>query len=170
MVFAEMLTEDEILDGVKDSEKVAIVACYACANGAIAVASEDGITREYDEATGETIPMAVVGEMRHLQDLLQQYGKKVTTHLMRRGTTPCALLRESLQYLTNDKDIMAADTVLALACEAGVIGLRNLFPNHRVAPTFKIPSSALFSERETINNGRTQRIIPSTAKQFRFSR
>jgi hypothetical protein len=163
-IYVEMLTEAIIKEKIKDAHRIAIIGCPRCMNTCLAANSATGVIQELDESLKEFRPRALLDKISELRDIFIHEGKNVVSHV----AYVCGLDRNALKYLTADEAVQTSDVILSLSCPSALVGLRILFPGHRIVSATKSPIlGTFFIEQETLDNGRVKKIIPGTARIFR---
>jgi len=161
-VFTEMRTLDEIKSSVKPYQRIAIITCGNCMNAIEAVKEEDHIERIIDMASGRTEYPPVQRLVTKLKDALRKEGKVVTTHVMGSDALPCQLSWDRVKPFMINKDILTSDVILAPMCACGRVGLRKMFPKHKIIRATRPHSDTYLHEvQRSYDNGIEVDRIPS---------
>ena len=119
-VYSEIISDEMILSSIPTKSKnILIVACGGCMNESLAFKNNSPI---FVTENDELVPYASKSEAERIMRFLSDHGFSVRAKTIRDGMPVLCIYSEEYQFEFCEKSFVP-DAVLALCCEAGILGL-----------------------------------------------
>lgn len=165
-LFSEMLAEERIKDGFKESKNILMITCPGCACESLSY-SEGLPCRSLEQGKDMEHSAIAVHMVRDKWDEILKQMKKNVTHIS--VAFPCEMFDTERERIL-DK-LQGNDTVAILCCSSGCIAIKDMLPDFNGPFVPMMKSTGTFVFRLVLDEtGKNSKVDRQTARVVRFSK